>query len=71
LKDTPELSNRQIAETLKVDDKTVGSVRAKLEDGAEIPHHDKRTDKARHKTASEAQAFLCLRYRQGAGSKSL
>jgi len=31
------LSNRQIAETLKVDDKTVGNVRAKLETTAEIP----------------------------------
>lgn len=40
LKDTPEKSNRQIAASLGVDDKTVGAVRTDLVNGAEIPHHD-------------------------------
>lgn len=34
----PEQSNRQIARQAGVDDKTVGSVRAELVSGAEIPH---------------------------------
>jgi hypothetical protein len=45
LKDTPEKSNRQIAETLKVNHETVGTVRNELEDGGEIRHHEKRIDK--------------------------
>jgi 16S rRNA G966 N2-methylase RsmD len=42
LKDTPELSNRSIGSKLKVDDKTVGSVRRDLEKAAEIPQLEKR-----------------------------
>ena len=41
----PEQSNRQIAATARVDDKTVAAARAKLEHGAEIPHHETRTGK--------------------------
>jgi hypothetical protein len=46
LKATPQKSNRQIAETVKVDDKTVGSVRRAMEERAEIPHVENRTDSA-------------------------
>ena len=38
LRETPEKSDRQIAASLGVSDKTVGSQRKKLESGAEIPH---------------------------------
>ena len=44
LKATPEKSNRQIAETVKVDHKTVGTVRSDLEARGEIPHVESRTD---------------------------
>lgn len=40
----PEKSNRQIAETVKVDHKTVASVRAEKEGRGEIPHVETRTD---------------------------
>jgi hypothetical protein len=40
LAETPERSNRWIGRMLGVDGKTVGSVRAELESGAEIPHLD-------------------------------
>lgn len=40
LKDNPERSNRQIGDALGVDHKTTASVRAKLEAGGEIPHHE-------------------------------
>jgi len=41
---TPEKSDRQIAETVKVDHKTVGAVRAQQEARGEIPHVKTRTD---------------------------
>ena len=44
LKAQPGSSNRKIAALTKVDDKTVGAVREKLEGSAEIPHVDKRQD---------------------------
>jgi len=44
LKAQPGSSNRKIAALTKVDDKTVGAVREKLEARAEIPHVDKRQD---------------------------
>jgi hypothetical protein len=44
LKAQPEKSDRQIAKEAKVSDKTVGKKRAELEAGAEIPHHETRTD---------------------------
>jgi hypothetical protein len=44
LKAQPEQSNRRIADQVKVDDKTVGAVRAELEGRAEIPHVSTRTD---------------------------
>jgi len=44
LKAAPQKSDRQIAKTVKVSDKTVGAVRAKLERRAEIPHIDTRAD---------------------------
>jgi ParB-like chromosome segregation protein Spo0J len=47
LKATPEKSNRQIAKTVKADDKTVGSVRRELEATAEIPQLAKTVGKDR------------------------
>lgn len=44
LKETPELSNRQIANQLGVDHKTVGSARADLEGRGEIPHVEEVVD---------------------------
>jgi hypothetical protein len=41
VKASPEKSNRQIAKTAKVDDKTVGAVRRELESTAEIPQLEK------------------------------
>jgi len=57
IKAQPEKSNRQIARTAKVDDKTVGVVRADLEGRAEIPHVATRTDsKGRQQPAKKATA---------------
>jgi ParB-like chromosome segregation protein Spo0J len=57
LKAQPEKSDRQIAKTAKVDDKTVGSVRRELEGRAEIPHVDQRADtKGRKQPAAKAKA---------------
>ncbi len=39
LRDTPSISSRAIAAMVGVDHKTVASVRRKLVDGGEIPHH--------------------------------
>jgi ParB-like chromosome segregation protein Spo0J len=44
LKATPEKSDRQIAEMVKVDHKTVGAVREQVEGRGEIPHVPARTD---------------------------
>jgi len=44
LKAAPEKSDRQIAESIHVDHKTVASVRAKQEARGEIPHVETRTD---------------------------
>jgi hypothetical protein len=44
LKENPERSNRATAALVKVDDKTVGSVRREMEARAEIPHVDKVVD---------------------------
>jgi hypothetical protein len=44
IKATPEKSDRQIAETVKADHKTVGSVRTQMEGRGEIPHVETRTD---------------------------
>ena len=41
LKAAPEKSNRAIAAEVQVDHKTVAAERAELEDGGEIPHHEK------------------------------
>jgi hypothetical protein len=45
LKAQPELSDKAIASTTKVSDKTIGAVRRKLQAGAEIPHHQSRVGK--------------------------
>jgi len=45
LKAQPELSDRTIASTTRVSDKTVGAVRRRLEAGAEIPHQQSRKGK--------------------------
>ena len=45
LKADPGRSDRQIAETAKVSDKTVAAVRRQAEARAEIPHVEKRTDR--------------------------
>lgn len=47
LRETPEKSNRQVAEGLGVDDKTVGAVRRGLESIAEIPQCDRETKDGR------------------------
>jgi hypothetical protein len=61
MKAQPEKSNRQIAKTVKVDDKTVGSVRRELEGRAEIPHVDQRTDsKGRKQPARKAKTETVL-----------
>jgi hypothetical protein len=52
LKVDPERSNRQIAETVKVDHKTVASVRAETEARGEIPHVETRTDTKGRKQAA-------------------
>lgn len=44
IKEAPETSNLQIAKQVKVDDKTVASVRRNLEARSEIPNVEKRTD---------------------------
>jgi len=44
IKATPEKSDRQIAETVKGDHKTVGSVRTEMERRGEIPHVVERKD---------------------------
>jgi len=57
LKSTPEQSDRQIAETVKVDHKTVGAVRAEQEGRGEIPHVETRTDaKGRKQPAKKPSA---------------
>jgi hypothetical protein len=54
LKAAPEKSNRQIAQTVKADDKTVGIVRRDMERRAEIPHVETRTDtKGREQPATK------------------
>jgi hypothetical protein len=54
LKANPEKSNRQIAATVKVDHKTVGTVRSEMEGRGEIPHVDKRTDTKGRKQPAKA-----------------
>lgn len=49
----PELSNRAIADKVKVDHKTVGDRRKEKEEGGEIPHHETRTGKDGIKQPSE------------------
>jgi hypothetical protein len=44
LKLKPERSDRETAKIANVSDKTVGALRAELEQRAEVPHVDKRTD---------------------------
>jgi hypothetical protein len=46
LKATPEKSNRQIADQVKADHKTVGTIRAQAEARGEIPHVEQREDSA-------------------------
>jgi ParB-like chromosome segregation protein Spo0J len=45
LKADPTQSNRQVADTAKVDHKTVGAERSRLEAGGEIPHQEKTVGK--------------------------
>jgi hypothetical protein len=57
LKAEPKKSDRQIAETVKVDHKTVGAVRAEQEGRGEIPHVEERTDtKGRKQPAKKPPA---------------
>jgi hypothetical protein len=54
LKAKPEQSNRQIAETVKADHKTVGTVRTEMEGRGEIPHVSTRADtKGRQQPAAK------------------
>jgi ParB-like chromosome segregation protein Spo0J len=56
LKAKPGASNRTIAKQVKVDDKTVGKVRKKMEARAEIPHTKTRTDsKGREQPAKKSK----------------
>jgi hypothetical protein len=52
LKATPDKSNRQVADAVKVDHKTVGAWRAELEGRGEIPHVETRTDRKGRKQAA-------------------
>lgn len=55
LKANPKRSNRQVAEQVKADHKTVGTVRQELEGRGEIPHVESRTDtKGRQQPATKA-----------------
>jgi hypothetical protein len=55
IKAQPEKPDRQIAKTAKVDHKTVGTARVKLEGRGEIPHVETRTDtKGRKQPAKKA-----------------
>jgi hypothetical protein len=66
IKAQPEKSNRQIAKTAKVDDKTVGAVRSELEASAEIPQLEKtigadgkaRKRKPRHEIDGKSKTTL-------------
>ena len=59
LKATPEKSNRQIAESVKADHKTVGSVRTGMEGRGEIPHVAERKDtKGREQPSSKPRTGL-------------
>jgi ParB-like chromosome segregation protein Spo0J len=53
LRDTPQRSNRQIAEGLHVDHKTVQTVRAQSENRGEIPHVSKTVDKSGRSQAAK------------------
>jgi len=56
LKATPEKSNRQIAESVKADHKTVGSVRTGMEGRGEIPHvADRKDTKGRKQPSSKTR----------------
>jgi hypothetical protein len=57
LKATPEKSNRQIAETAKVDHKTVASVRAEKQATGEIPQLTKTTGKDGKQRKSPTKTF--------------
>jgi hypothetical protein len=58
IKAQPEKSDRQIADTVKVDHKTVGAVRAEQEARGEIPHVETRTDsKGRQQPAKRKPAI--------------
>jgi hypothetical protein len=52
LKTTPEASDRKIARQVKVDNKTVASVRSECEGREEIPHLEKRVDSRGRKQPS-------------------
>jgi hypothetical protein len=67
LKEQPEKSNRQIAKTAKVDDKTVGAVRREMESTAEIPQLEKTVGadgKVRKQPAKKSKAAKAERNRK-------
>jgi N6-adenosine-specific RNA methylase IME4 len=57
LKETPELSDRQIAKEFQVDHKTVGSARDDLEGRGEIPHVETVTDTLGRKQPRHRSVF--------------
>jgi hypothetical protein len=57
IKATPDKSDRQIAETVKADHKTVGAVRAKQEARGEIPHVEARIDTMGRRQPRSAQIY--------------
>jgi hypothetical protein len=67
LKAQPEKSNRQIAKTAKVDDKTVGTIRREMESTAEIPQLEKTVGadgKVRKQPAKKSKAAKAERNRK-------
>jgi hypothetical protein len=67
IKTTPERSDRQIAKVVKVDHKTVASVRAEKEGCGEIPHVAIRTDtKGRKQPAKRMRNYIRARLHRAA-----
>jgi N6-adenosine-specific RNA methylase IME4 len=62
LRETPQLSNRQIARDLGCDDKTVSTVREMLEESAEIPHFSERIDPRTGNASQPAERPSAYRY---------
>jgi len=62
LRETPQVSDRQIAESLGVDHKTVAVQREELEGRGEIPHVETRTDSMGREQPAERERPSAYRY---------